>query len=194
MSENVIWHDTAISRSDRTRRFGHENKVLWFTGLSGSGKSTLANIVEQELHKQGCPTYILDGDNIRHGLNKDLDFSKSGREENIRRIAEVALLFYDAGITVIVCFISPYIKDRENARKIIGDAFVEVYAECDLEECKRRDPKGLYKKAVRGEIPKFTGISDPYEEPKNPEIKVNTGTQTPEESAQEIIKWLRTNS
>jgi len=187
MSTNVKWHDTRVKRAERVKSFGHESKVLWFTGLSGSGKSTIAVELEHNLHSQGIPTYLLDGDNVRHGLNKDLDFSPEDREENIRRISEVAKLFYDAGITVLVSFISPYKKDRELARQLVRDDFIEVYVKCDLDICAKRDPKGLYKKAKTGEIKEFTGISAPYEEPENPEIIVDTGVLAVDESVEKIV-------
>ncbi len=175
-SPNVEWHEGEISKKDRSELLGFQNKVLWFTGLSGSGKSTIAREVEKKLYEKGILSYVLDGDNIRHGLNKDLAFSPKDREENIRRIAEVAKLFYDAGIFVMVCFISPYRKDRDLARKLIGKEFVEVYVKCPVEECEKRDPKGLYKKARNGEIKDFTGVDAPYEEPENAEIVVDTST------------------
>ena len=164
--------------------------VIWFTGLSGSGKSTLAHSVEEELHKQCCRTFVLDGDNVRHGLNSDLGFSLEDREENIRRIAEVSKLFYDSGIFLIVSFISPYNKDREYARKLIGKDFIEVYVKCSIEECKNRDPKGLYKKVEKGEILNFTGISDPYEIPKNPEIVLNTENLLIDECIKKLLKHI----
>lgn len=163
-----------ISRFDRERLNGHQGKVIWFTGLSGSGKSTLANALEIELHKQGKHTYLLDGDNIRLGLSKDLGFSDNDRIENIRRIAEVAKLMMDAGLIVITAFISPFQKDRALARALSGDDhFVEVYINTPLEICEKRDPKGLYKKARQGQIGNFSGISSPYEPPENPNITLN---------------------
>ncbi len=173
-SPNVTWHHGKIAKEDRNNLLGYNNKVLWFTGLSGSGKSTIAAELEKELHEEGKLTYILDGDNVRHGLNSDLGFSPEDRGENIRRIAEVAKLFYDAGVYVLVCFISPYIKDRRYARKLIGEDFVEVYVKCSIEECKKRDPKGLYEKAEKGEIKNLTGVDAPYEEPEKAEVVVDT--------------------
>ncbi len=173
---NITWHHTKITKADREKLNGHKAVCLWFTGLSGSGKSTLANEVEAELHKAGVHTYILDGDNIRHGLNKDLDFSEDGRKENIRRIGEVAKLFVDAGIIVLTAFISPFREDRNFVRNLLNDGeFIEIFVDADLETCEERDPKGLYKKARKGEIKDFTGISSPYEEPESPEIKVDNG-------------------
>ncbi len=184
---NIVWHDHKVKREDRIKIFNHKNKVLWFTGLSGSGKSTLATDVEKELHKKGLPTYVLDGDNIRHGLNKNLSFSPEDREENIRRVGEVAKLFYDAGVTIIVSFISPYRKERDFARKIIGEDFVEIFVKCEISECEKRDPKGLYKKAREGLIKDFTGINAPYEKPLNPEIIVDTTNKTVEESVDFVL-------
>lgn len=170
---NLTKHNFTVSRKQREENTGHPGKVVWFTGLSGSGKSTIANAVDEVLHGRGLKTYILDGDNIRMGLNKDMGFSPEDRKENIRRIAEVAKLFADSGTIVLTAFISPYIEDRQMARDIIGDDFVEVFVNTPLEECEKRDPKGLYKKARAGEIKGFTGIDAPYEEPKNPEITLN---------------------
>ncbi|MBD3209140.1 adenylyl-sulfate kinase [Candidatus Woesearchaeota archaeon] len=172
MADNITWHHGKVTREDRVKLFGKKNKVFWFTGLSGSGKSTIAVEFEKRLHEQGHPTFILDGDNVRHGLNKNLGFSPEDREENIRRVAEVVKLFYDAGVTVLVCFISPYRNDREYARSLIGDDFVEVYVKCSLETCEERDPKGLYKKVRKGEIRGFTGVDAPYEEPTCPEVTI----------------------
>ena len=187
---NVVWHENNLNLEDRRKLLGKNNKVLWFTGLSGSGKSTLAIEVQKKLHEKGVITYVLDGDNIRHGLNSDLGFSQEDREENIRRIGEVTKLLYDAGITVLVCFISPYIKDRNKVRKLIGKDFIEIYVKCSLEECEKRDPKGMYKKAHKGEIKDFTGISAPYEEPKSAEILINTEEQGINESIKLILDFL----
>jgi adenylylsulfate kinase len=193
-SKNITWHAHTITAEERTGRNSHKGAVLWFTGLSGSGKSTVANAVESMLFDTQCNTFVLDGDNVRHGLNKDLGFSPDDRTENIRRIGEVAKLFADAGILVCTAFISPYIKDRNAARAACADGeFIEVLVDCSLEECEKRDPKGLYKKARAGVIPEFTGISAPYEAPENPEITVNTDTQTIEESAAQVVKYLREN-
>ncbi len=187
---NITWHQGIVTREDRERLNGHQGAVIWFTGLPSSGKSTVAHALEYELFKRGCRTYVLDGDNIRHGLNKDLGFSPEDREENIRRIGEVAKLFADAGIIVLTAFISPYRADREKARKLNPKNFIEVYVKCDLAVCEQRDPKGLYKKARRGEIQEFTGVSAPYEEPENPEIAIDTGGLSVDECVNLIIRYL----
>jgi len=191
-SENIVWHKSAVEQSDRENKNGHKGFVIWFTGLSGSGKSTLAVEVEKQLFKLGCNTYTLDGDNIRHGLNKNLDFSPEGRIENIRRIGEVAKLFTDAGVIVCTAFISPYKKDRDSVRQLLDkERFVEVFINCPLEECEKRDPKGLYKKAREGEIADFTGVSAPYEQPEAAEITVDSSRETVEESAGKILGYLK---
>jgi adenylylsulfate kinase len=173
--ENIFDYKTSISKKDREKIKEHKGKVLWFTGLSGSGKSTLANALEVELNKKGYHTYLLDGDNVRVGLCKDLGFSEKDRKENIRRIAEVAKLFCDAGIIVITAFISPIEKDRKMAKEIIGENnYIEIYCKCSLDECINRDVKNLYNKALKGEIKNFTGISSPYHEPTNCDIVINT--------------------
>lgn len=187
---NITWHQGDIKREDRERANGHQGAVIWFTGLSASGKSTLAHALENALFEKGCKTYVLDGDNIRHGLNKDLGFSPQDREENIRRIGEVAKLFADAGIIVMTAFISPYRSDREKARKLNPKNFIEVYVKCNIDICEQRDPKGLYKKAKAGEIPEFTGISAPYEEPENPEIIIDTGQCTVEQAVNFLLTYL----
>jgi len=194
MGKNIFWYEGRVKREDRERLLGQKGVVIWFTGLSGSGKSTLAYAVEEKLHEMGYLTYVLDGDNIRHGLNSDLGFSPEDREENIRRVGEVAKLFADAGVIVMTAFISPYRKDRRRARRLMDEGrFVEVYCKCGLEVCERRDPKGLYKKAKAGEIDEFTGVSAPYEEPESPEIVVETDKQSVEECVEKIVKYLRTN-
>lgn len=191
---NIVWHHSKVTKEDRQKLNGHKSVVLWFTGLSGAGKSTLSVEVEKELHQRGVRTYILDGDNIRHGLNKDLGFSAEDRKENIRRIGEVAKLMVDAGIVTLTAFISPYREDRELVRQLLGEKeFIEIYVKCSLEECERRDPKGLYKKARAGEIKGFTGIDDPYEEPENPELVVETDKQSLEESVKQVITYLEEN-
>lgn len=187
---NIVWHQAHITKQDREKKFGHRGVVLWFTGLSGSGKSTLAHEVERILYERGVHTYVLDGDNIRHGLNKDLGFSPQDRKENIRRIGEVAHLFAQAGVIAMTAFISPYREDRNQARSIAGPEFVEIYVKCNLEACEKRDAKGLYKKARAGEIPEFTGISAPYEEPESPELVVETDEESLEESARKVIRYL----
>lgn len=191
MSENIVIHDYEISRSKRNTVNGHESFVLWFTGLSGSGKSTIANKVEEELFYKGISTYSLDGDNIRSGINKGLGFTKEDRLENLRRIAEVAKLFVDAGIATIAAFVSPLISDREHVRQIVGKSdLIEIFVDTSLEECERRDVKGLYKKARAGEIKNFTGIDAPYEAPENPEIHIQTENTKVEEAVQQIITYL----
>ena len=188
---NITWHEAAVTVEDREKLLNQKGCVIWFTGLSGSGKSTLANAVEQILHQQQHHTYVLDGDNVRHGLNKNLGFSPADREENIRRIGEVAKLFTDAGTIVMTAFISPYRVDRDQARALIAaNRFVEVFVDCPLEICEERDTKGLYKKARAGEIKEFTGISAPYEPPLNPEVTVNTDILSIEECAQAVVETL----
>ena len=192
-STNVTWHLGEVDREKREALNGHKGAVLWFTGLSGSGKSTLANRVEAILHERGCHTYILDGDNIRHGLNSNLGFSDEDRQESIRRIGEVSRLFSDAGILTLTAFISPFRSDRATVRELIGDRFVEIHVQASVEVCESRDPKGLYKKARAGEIAEFTGISSPYEAPENPEVVVDTGELSLEDSAAKVIDYLTTS-
>ncbi|MBV6644162.1 MAG: adenylyl-sulfate kinase [Cyclobacteriaceae bacterium] len=185
--ENIIPHDHAIKLDDRVKLGGHLPKLIWFTGLSGSGKSTLAGAFEVELYKLGYRTYILDGDNVRSGLNQDLTFSEKDRTENIRRIAEVSKLFVDAGIVVLTAFISPFAEDRKQARDLVGSKnFAEIFVDCPLEVCEARDVKGLYKKARAGEIPNFTGISSPFEEPIDPDVHVKTHEESLEESLSKL--------
>ena len=191
MENNIFKHNYTIDKSSRCKLKKHQALLLWFTGLSGSGKSTLANRVEQELHEKGVHTYALDGDNVRRGLNVDLSFSPGDRSENIRRIAETANLMIDAGLVILATCVSPYIKDRENIRKIVGsENMIEIYINTSVEECERRDPKGLYKKARRGEIKNMTGISAPYEAPLHPEIEVKTEELNVEEATEQIINFL----
>lgn len=188
---NITWHEATVTAEDRENLLNQKGCVIWFTGLSGSGKSTLANAVEHVLHQQRHHTYVLDGDNVRHGLNKNLGFSPEDREENIRRIGEVAKLFSDAGTIVMTAFISPYRADRDQARALIdADRFVEVFVDCPLDVCEERDTKGLYKKARAGEIKEFTGISAPYEPPLDPEVTVNTAELSIEESAHAVVAAL----
>lgn len=190
-SKNIVWHQAQVTQEDRKKKFGHRGGILWFTGLSGSGKSTIAHEVERILFERGVHTYVLDGDNIRHGLNKDLGFSPEDREENIRRIGEVAHLFAEAGVIAMTAFISPYRKDRDRVRSIARPGeFVEIYVRCSLEACEKRDTKGLYKKARAGEIPEFTGISAPYEEPVRPELVVDTDQESLQESTRKVIACL----
>ena len=174
MSNNLFWQESNITRSHREKLIGQKGKVLWFTGLSGAGKTTIANLVEKKLNESGKLTYLLDGDNVRQGLNSNLGFSVEDRKENLRRVTEVSKLFLDAGIITINCFISPFNEDRQNLRNIFLDDFIEIFVDCPLEVCEKRDTKGLYKKARLGEIKEFTGISSPYEKPQNPEITINT--------------------
>lgn len=190
-STNVVWHSATITREKRQDLNDHRSAVLWFTGLSGSGKSTLAHAVEDELYKRQCRTFVLDGDNVRHGLCGDLGFSLEDRKENIRRVGEVAKLFTEAGVIVLTAFISPLREDRERVRNILphGD-FIEIYCAASLEVCEGRDVKGLYKKARAGQIPEFTGITSPYEEPVNPELVVNTGGDPLEVSLAHVMRLL----
>lgn len=192
-SSNVVWHHATIDRSMREQLNGHKSVVLWFTGLSGSGKSTLAHAVEERLHALGCRTFVLDGDNIRHGLCGDLGFSDEDRVENIRRIGEVAKLFVEAGVIALTAFISPFRSDRDRVRGLVlhGD-FIEIFCDAPLEVCEQRDIKGLYKKARAGEIKAFTGISSPYEPPLNPELVVDTGRLPLDQCAEMVIDLLRT--
>ena len=188
---NIVWHEASVDRQSRAQQRGHRSAILWFTGLSGSGKSTLANAVNAALFEQGLATYVLDGDNIRHSLCKDLGFSDSDREENIRRIGEVAKLFLDAGVIVLTAFVSPFRADRDKARKLVDvDDFIEIHCAADLSICEERDTKGLYAKARAGEIKDFTGISSPYEEPASPELKINTGEQSLDNCVEIVLKTL----
>lgn len=189
---NITWHDTTVTMEHREQLLNQKGCVIWFTGLSGSGKSTLANAVAYLLHERKHHTYVLDGDNVRHGLNKNLGFSPEDREENIRRVGEVAKLFVDAGTLVMTAFISPYCADRDQARELLSkDRFVEVFVDCPLDVCEERDPKGLYKKARSGEIKEFTGISAPYEPPNEPEVLIDTSELSILESAEKVISFLQ---
>ena len=191
-NEHTVWHAPTIVRADRERLNEHKSAILWFTGLSGSGKSTLAHAVEDYLHGIGIRTFVLDGDNVRQGLCKDLGFSDADRTENIRRIGEVSKLMVDAGIMVMTAFISPFIKDRQLVRELVeqGD-FIEIYCKAPLDICEQRDPKGLYKKARAGQIPEFTGISSPYEAPEKPELILETAEKSIEASVSELIDYLQ---
>ncbi|MEY9867527.1 adenylylsulfate kinase [Peribacillus sp. B2I2] len=190
-STNVTWHDTSLTKELRRKQNGHESTVLWFTGLSGSGKSTIANAVAKELYNRNIRSYVLDGDNIRHGLNKDLGFSEEDRTENIRRIGEVSKLFVDSGQFVLTAFISPFRADRQIVRDLLDEGeFIEVYIKCPIEECEVRDPKGLYDKARKGIIKDFTGIDSPYEEPEQPEIILESDQYSIEECVEQVIAYL----
>jgi len=191
-SSNLIYHQASVTRQRRNKLNDHHSVVLWFTGLSGSGKSTLAHALEEKLFQKGCRTFVLDGDNVRHGLNSNLDFSEKGRTENIRRISEVSKLMMESGLIVMAAFISPFNKDREEARKLISNYdFIEIYCKATLETCEARDVEGLYKRARAGEIKNYTGIDSPYEKPENPEIVIDTDQQSLEESISNILDFLK---
>lgn len=188
---NIVWHDHHVSKSTRSEQKNQKACVLWFTGLSGSGKSTIANALESKLYEMGKHTYLLDGDNVRHGLNKDLGFSDQDRIENIRRIGEVSKLFVEAGLITVTAFISPFRSDRKIVRDLVESGeFIEVFIDTPLEICEQRDPKGLYQKARKGEIPSFTGISSPYEHPVSPDIHIQTAHHSIQESVSSIIEYL----
>ncbi|MFD2046521.1 adenylyl-sulfate kinase [Ornithinibacillus salinisoli] len=192
VQQNIVKHPTTVSKQDRQKLNNHKSCALWFTGFSGSGKSTLAYELDCQLFDLGIRSYVLDGDNIRHGLNKELGFSSEDRVENIRRVGEVAKLFVDSGQIVITAFISPFQKDRDHVRKLFEHhEFMEVYVDCPFEICEQRDPKGLYQRARKGEIRDFTGIDSPYEPPVNPELTINTQQNTVHEAAQHIITHLK---
>lgn len=190
-TENLTWHDTFVTRRYRETTLKQRSKLLWFTGLSGSGKSTVANALEIKLNHLGKSTYLLDGDNIRIGINSDLGFSIEDRSENIRRISEIGKLFVDSGLITIACFISPLIVNREMVRATLGEDFIEIFVDCPLDECEKRDPKNLYKKARLGEIKEFTGITSPYENPENPEIVISTKEQTIDQCVDKILDYLK---
>lgn len=190
-TKEIYWHEPSVKVEDRWMSNGFKSCLLWFTGLSGSGKSTIAHALDRRLHMLQVHSYVLDGDNVRHGLNKDLGLSPEDRKENIRRIGEVSKLFIDAGLIVLAAFIAPYSEDRKRIRELLKDGqFIEVYVKCSIEECEKRDPKGLYKKARTGEIEGFTGISAPYEEPENPDIILETDTMSPDNSIEALMKYL----
>jgi len=192
--KDLYWHEHSITVDERRRSYNYKSCVIWFTGLSAAGKSTLANSLATRLHMLGVKSYVLDGDNIRHGLNKDLGFSPEDRKENIRRIGEVAKLFVDAGLIAMTAFISPYKEDRNDVRNLLKeDDFIEVFVKCPLSECEKRDPKGFYKKARSGQIKEFTGISAPYEEPENPEMVLETDKANLEECVETILNYLIVN-
>ncbi|MCY7709653.1 adenylyl-sulfate kinase [Bacillus safensis] len=191
-NEHIVWHDASITKKEYQQKNNHTSGIIWLTGLSGSGKSTIANAAARELFEQGYQVTVLDGDNVRHGLNKDLGFSDDDRKENIRRIGEVAKLFVEQGTIVITAFISPFQEDRHIVRQLVEDGeFHEVFVKCDLNVCEERDPKGLYKKARNGEIPFFTGIDSPYEEPATPELVLDTGELSREESKQRLVDYVK---
>ena len=194
-SSNTVWHHATVTRTRREAQNGHKSAILWFTGLSGSGKSTLAHAVEEKLHEMGCRTFVLDGDNVRHGLCGDLGFSEEDRQENIRRIGEMAKLFIEAGVIALTAFISPFRADRERVRNLVphGD-FFEIYCRCSLDVCESRDVKGLYRRARAGEIRDFTGISSPYEEPRAPELVVDTAARSLEDCVDQVIALLRSRA
>ena len=186
-SDNVVWHHATVTRARREAQNGHRGAIIWFTGLSGAGKSTLAHAVEEHMHQMGCSTFVLDGDNVRHGLCGDLGFSAADRVENIRRVGEVAKLFMEAGVIVLTAFISPFRGDRNKVRAMVQPGeFVEIYCQCPVEVCEQRDTKGLYKKARAGEIGQFTGISSPYEAPDRPELVVNTSERSLQDCVQQV--------
>jgi adenylylsulfate kinase len=190
-STNVVWQQTAVSRVDREGQNSHRSIILWFTGLSGAGKSTLATAVEDRLHKLGCRTFVIDGDNVRHGLCGDLGFSAADRTENIRRVGEVAKLFTEAGVIALTAFISPFRADRDRVRHLVPEGdFFEIYCKAELAICEDRDVKGLYQKARAGQIPEFTGISSPYEAPEQPELVVETGSSSLDACVNEVIDAL----
>ena len=192
MNSNIVWHTQNVTREKRELLNGHKGVCLWFTGLSGSGKSTIANEIQNKLYELKIHTYVLDGDNIRHGLNYDLDFSEKGRKENIRRIGEVTKLFVDAGIIVLTAFISPFKEDREFVRNLLPERrFIEIFIDTELSVCEKRDPKNLYAKAKNNEIKNFTGITSPYEAPENPEIRLDNNDGNLENNVEEIIDYIR---
>jgi adenylylsulfate kinase len=190
-NENVVRHRVTVDRAARIRISGNKSAVLWFTGLSGSGKSTIANALEARLNAAGRLSYLLDGDNVRLGLNSDLGFSEDDRKENNRRVAHVAQLLWDANVLTLVSFISPFRKERDSARKLIGSDFIEIYVAAPIAECEKRDPKGLYVKARKGEIAQFTGITSPYEPPEDPELILHTESESVEQAVDRIVDYLR---
>ncbi len=193
--KNIVWHHATVTRKRREVQNQHRSVILWFTGLSSSGKSTLAHALEEQLHQGGCRTFVFDGDNVRHGLCKDLGFSEADRHENIRRVGEMAKLFIETGVIALTAFISPFKADREQVRQLVPEGdFIEVYCKCSLTVCEKRDPKGLYQRARSGEIKNFTGINSPYETPENPELIVDTEGLTLGQSVQKIITYLNTKN
>lgn len=195
IDENIVWHNTSVTQQQRADQKQQKPCILWFTGLSGSGKSTVANAVETKLFQTGCHSYLLDGDNVRHGINNDLTFSDADRVENIRRIGEISKLFIDSGLLVLTAFISPFRADRQLVRELVGEGqFIEVYIDTPIEVCEQRDPKGLYQKARRGEIKHFTGIDSPYEAPELPEVVVKTAEMDIEQCAEYVLNYLKENA
>ncbi|MBD8522631.1 adenylyl-sulfate kinase [Lysinibacillus sp. FSL R7-0073] len=191
MSSNIVWHEASVTKEERRSQNKHQSFILWFTGLSASGKSSIANAFARQLYERCNQAFVLDGDNVRHGLNKDLGFDEAGRKENIRRIGEVSKLFIESGQIVLTAFISPYREDRQVVRALVEDGeFIEVFVKCSVETCEKRDPKGLYKKARKAEISNFTGVSAPYEEPENPEIILDTEHHTIEECVEQLTSIL----
>ncbi|WKT76785.1 adenylyl-sulfate kinase [Lysinibacillus fusiformis] len=191
MSSNIVWHEASVTKEERRSQNKHQSFILWFTGLSASGKSSIANAFARQLYERGNQAFVLDGDNVRHGLNKDLGFDEAGRKENIRRIGEVSKLFIESGQIVLTAFISPYREDRQVVRALVEDGeFIEVFVKCSVETCEKRDPKGLYKKARKAEISNFTGVSAPYEEPENSEIILDTEHHTIEECVEQLTSIL----
>lgn len=192
--KNIVWHQPSVTVEDRRQSYDYRSCAIWFTGLPSAGKSTLANALSSKLHSFGIMNYVLDGDNVRHGLNKDLGFSAEDRKENIRRIGEVAALFVDAGLIAMTAFISPYQEDRRIARAILKEGeFIEVYVKCGLEECEKRDPKGMYKKARAGQIKEFTGVSAAYEEPESPEVMIETDKLSIDACLEQLLIYLVKN-
>ena len=190
-SINTVWHHATVTRHRRNQQNNHKSAVLWFTGLSGSGKSTLAHCVEEELYQLGCRTIVLDGDNVRHGLCGDLGFSDVDRKENLRRIGEMSKLFVEAGVITLTAFISPFSDDRNRVKSLMGQSeFIEIFVDCSIDICEKRDTKGLYKKARKGEVANFTGVSSPYQPPENPDLVVDTGSQTLDESVKLVMNLL----
>jgi adenylylsulfate kinase len=191
MSNDVVWHHATVTRERRELLNTHRSVILWFTGLSGAGKSTIAHATEERLHQMGCRTFVFDGDNVRHGLCSDLGFSHEDRAENIRRIGEMAKLFLEAGVIALTAFISPFRADRDRIRALVGPGdFLEIYCRCPIEVCEKRDVKGLYARARRGEVKEFTGISSPYEEPLNAELQIDTATLSIDESVNRVISLI----
>jgi len=189
-SSNTVWHHATVTRQRRAELNSHQSVLLWFTGLSGAGKSTLAHALEERLYQMGNHTFVLDGDNVRHGLSGDLGFSDEDRIENIRRISEVANLFVEAGVIVLTAFISPFRSDRDKARSLVGKDFIEVYCKCPVTTCEQRDVKGLYSRARAGEIKEFTGISSPYEEPLHPELSIDTDSHSIDQCVEQLLEYL----